>query len=98
MKFEDIENKTVGWVECFLNDHSVFDGTGIRKAWDWMIVEIRQLRKIVEENQNNNQQLKAEICSTCGYFPCVNRKQFDGTVITHCTKYYKLSAFSCCVQ
>lgn len=30
-----------------------------------------------------------EICNTCGYFPCVNRKQFEGTVITHCTQHYR---------
>jgi len=46
----------------------------------------------VEPILNSAQQLKAEICSTCGYFPCVNRKQFEGTIITHCTQYYKLSA------
>ena len=45
-----------------------------------------------ESQTTDAQQLKAEICSTCGYFPCVNRKQFEGTIITHCTQYYKLSA------
>ena len=48
--------------------------------------------KILQSGEAPVQQLKAEICSTCGYFPCVNRKQFEGTVITHCTQYYKLSA------
>lgn len=46
----------------------------------------------VEPILNSLQQPKAEICSMCGYFPCANRKQFEGTVITHCTQYYKLSA------
>ena len=60
-----------------------------------MLAELTAIKNALQKEEpktDSLQRLKAEICSTCGYFPCVNRKQFEGTIITHCTQYYKLSA------
>ena len=67
MKFEDIENNKLDWVACFLKDNSVFDGDRLLEGWDWMVAEIRRLRKAIEKNQNNAQQLKAEIAEVVRY-------------------------------
>jgi len=53
----------------------------------WKQIRARLYEEVQKPAHNS---AMVEICKTCGYKPCTQSKQFEGTVITHCTNHYKL--------